>query len=571
MCELMNYLSKLKKSSVEAVDSSDSFSDFQKYMHVKREAEEELEFILKDVQTKKKVLVLLCGSVGDGKSHILGYFKNQTNLLEGFRIINDATESSYPDKTSQECLSKELIEFSDENIENDVSKKVIVAINLGTLSNFLNSEHGQQYKKLAEYVFSAGVIADKECCVTENEYFRSINFADYQLFELAENGVKSEFLFSLFNKIFDQVENNPFYQASKKCSGICKDKCPIFANFQLMSNIKIRSSVVELLINCIISEKMILSTRLILNFIYDILVAPEYESLDNVGASVGNIKLKTYVDNTLPNLLFSSMDRSPILNAVSKLDPVKKRRLGQDEEAIKYNYVDDGRTLIKTIEGKVELNSYLNYIRSFEEKKQLLFEKTKMALFKLNTRQAYLEKMTLNKTAVLKDFLNAVFCYNTGKRRGLSDVSQKLKSAVYGWNGVIKDERVIIPKSTSKYTVSQKIDIKPDLSRLPETKNISSLSKFKNYIVLGFTVGSRHERIAISIDFKLYELIGKISNGYRPTISDKNVFINFDEFVRKVSKNGELEKSVYISDNSSGGKTYHVELSEFGGYTFREI
>ena len=81
MCELMNYLSKLKKSSVEAVDSSDSFSDFQKYMHVKREAEEELEFILKDVQTKKKVLVLLCGSVGDGKSHILGYFKNQTNLL----------------------------------------------------------------------------------------------------------------------------------------------------------------------------------------------------------------------------------------------------------------------------------------------------------------------------------------------------------------------------------------------------------------------------------------------------------------------------------------------------------
>ena len=157
------------------------------------------------------------------------------------------------------------------------------------------------------------------------------------------------------------------------------------------------------------------------------------------------------------------------------------------------------------IEGKVELNSYLNYIRSFEEKKQLLFEKTKMALFKLNTRQAYLEKMTLNKTEVLKDFLSAVFCYNTGKRRGLSDVSQKLKFAVYGWNGVIKDERVIIPKSTSKYTVSQKIDIKPDLSGLPETKDISSLSKFKNYIVLGFTVGSRHERIAIPIDFKLYE------------------------------------------------------------------
>lgn len=571
MCELMNYLSKLKKSSVEAVDSSDSFSFFQKYMHIKREAEEELRFILENAQTKKKILILLCGSVGDGKSHMLGYFKNETTLLEGFSIINDATESAYPDKTSQECLSKELIEFSDDNIGNDTNKKVIVAINLGTLSNFLNSAYGQQYKKLTAYVSNAGIIEDKESCVIDDQYFKSINFADYQLFELEENEVKSSFLSSLFDKIFKHIEDNPFYKASQNCSGICRDKCPIYANFQLLSDIKIRSSVVELLISCIVSEKMILSTRLILNFIYDILVAPEYESSNNFCEMVSNIKLRGYIDNTMPNLLFGSSDRSSILSAISKFDPVKTRILSQDEETIKYNYVDDGRTLIKTIEDKIELEPFLKYIRTFEMKKQLLHEKIKMALFKLNTRQAYLEKMLLNKNGLLKDYLGAVFCYNSGKKRGLSDVSRKLKAAIYGWNGVIKEERVIIPKSISKYTVSQKIDIESDLSKLPASRTTSSLSKFKNHIVLGFIVGKRREHVTISIDFKLYELIGKISNGYRPTISDKNVFINFDEFVRKVSKNGELERSIYISDNSIGGKTYHVELNEFDGYSFREI
>ena len=46
----------------------------------------------------KKTLVLLCGSAGDGKSHLLSYLKNldEEHLIDDYFVFNDATESSPP-------------------------------------------------------------------------------------------------------------------------------------------------------------------------------------------------------------------------------------------------------------------------------------------------------------------------------------------------------------------------------------------------------------------------------------------------------------------------------------------
>ena len=64
-------------------------------------------------------LVLLCGSVGDGKSHLLAYLNEEhKELLEGFYIHNDATESHDPNLTELETLDNVLCSFRDENIDN---------------------------------------------------------------------------------------------------------------------------------------------------------------------------------------------------------------------------------------------------------------------------------------------------------------------------------------------------------------------------------------------------------------------------------------------------------------------
>ena len=63
-------------------------------------------------------MILLCGSVGDGKSHLLAYLKEKKgNLIDHYKIFNDATESFSPDKNAMETLEDVLKGFSDEHIE----------------------------------------------------------------------------------------------------------------------------------------------------------------------------------------------------------------------------------------------------------------------------------------------------------------------------------------------------------------------------------------------------------------------------------------------------------------------
>ena len=95
-CKFANELNRLCKSSSDSIDNTEKFDDFKKYMHVTRTAEEDLKAILRNVNAgNKKTLVLLCGSAGDGKSHLLSYLKNsdEEHLIENYTIFNDATES----------------------------------------------------------------------------------------------------------------------------------------------------------------------------------------------------------------------------------------------------------------------------------------------------------------------------------------------------------------------------------------------------------------------------------------------------------------------------------------------
>lgn len=76
-CEFMQELRKLRKLSMESVENTLSFNTFKKYMHVRRPVEDDLRNMLVHVNNaNKKTLILLCGSAGDGKSHLLSYLSN---------------------------------------------------------------------------------------------------------------------------------------------------------------------------------------------------------------------------------------------------------------------------------------------------------------------------------------------------------------------------------------------------------------------------------------------------------------------------------------------------------------
>ena len=154
-CEFVAELGKLRKLSQESVDNADYFDSFKRYMHVERPVEQELRVLLRAVNNmSNKALVMLCGSAGDGKSHLIAYLKNSDdeNLLSDYETYNDATESSAPTLTAMDTLAEKLSAFNDDNILNPDGTKMIIAINLGTLNNFIESDKGSNFKKLKEYV-----------------------------------------------------------------------------------------------------------------------------------------------------------------------------------------------------------------------------------------------------------------------------------------------------------------------------------------------------------------------------------------------------------------------------------
>ena len=71
---LVNELQKLRESSKHAVAQGNSYSlhRFREYLHIEREVEIKLKERIKIcTQSDQARLLLVCGNVGDGKSHIL--------------------------------------------------------------------------------------------------------------------------------------------------------------------------------------------------------------------------------------------------------------------------------------------------------------------------------------------------------------------------------------------------------------------------------------------------------------------------------------------------------------------
>ena len=186
VCDFIIELNRLRKSSSESIDSTNKFDEFKEYIHVERTAERDLKAILKKVNaTGKKTLFMLCGSAGDGKSHLMSYLKNSEpeKLIENYQVYNDATEVSSQCKKPNETLNELYDRFSDEKCD-ESGQNLILAINLGVLSNFVESEYAKtRFNRLKTYVEKCNILTSM---VNDNDYdasspFQHISFADYNL------------------------------------------------------------------------------------------------------------------------------------------------------------------------------------------------------------------------------------------------------------------------------------------------------------------------------------------------------------------------------------------------------
>ena len=571
---LLNELSKLRDSSGEAVENND-FSEFKDYLHVDRSIQK---YFIEELEKVSKMdsshLVMLCGSSGDGKSHLLAYLKSKRpDLYEQFVIHNDATESYDPHKDSIETLITVLDDLSDDKIESS-NKKFILAINLGILYDFLEFEDEEiKFNTLKSIINQANLFDSTKVSknVLRNDRISFITFTDYHMYELTgdenSNFASSEYFSTLFNKVTQKVDDNPFYAA------YLMDKeenyvSPLIYNYEMLMDEEVQEVIIEYLIKLFIKYRKIVSTRDILNFIYEIIVPPEFvkvEDLDNIN---------DFMEYLLPNLLFASPERSLILELFSNFDPTLYRNEELDKFIVDLNISDD---ILEFLSKNFDLNRMefikefyenLNSLRDYDDK-----EKQKISTILIRLSLFYGKGFVKNnfRDKTYSNYLKYLYAYNTQSNKDYKLLFKEVKEAIFNWRGSNKKGYICVDELDT-FTVSKNLKLKS----IPETFDDSLLeglvlgNRFKTDIRINFAVLPESEKVSLDIDYSLYEYIVKLCNGFKPNKSDEQNLTVLEEFIfNLISKNKDAD--LFIQSFDTGREFVFEYDRDFESFEFKEV
>lgn len=568
-CELVNQLNRLRKSSSDSIDAISRFDDFKKYMHVSRRVEQDLIDILNKVNSgEKKTLVLLCGSAGDGKSHLLSFLKNEEKLLDNYIVYNDATESSSPSKTAIDTLAEALQDFTDENVDLP-GKNFILAINLGVLSNFIESKYGNSFKKLHEYVITSNILTNQLNVkkYDANSLFQHVSFSDYHMYTLTEKGAVSDYLEQILEKVFSMHVNNPFYCVYEKYCRSCpiSERCPVKHNFEFLMEEKIQKFIAYTLVEVVVKDKEILTTREIFNYIYDIVVPQKFNPTKIAQASTNmDLFLKEYIKGITPVLIYEYNDMSALLNHVKQYDPLLNRSEEADETAIFYYVSSDiENEIVKVMTG-------ISYGKVFCQKSsidRINDDKVlKAQLYNIIVRiNAMLHER--NDTNVFSSFLKNLYYYNAGKIKKFGELYNLVEEAIFQWCGGEARDNICYSDLRNGVALYERIEFEPHLKNIPEDKKVEELQRFLPFITIEYE--NKESIISLDIDYSLYELIYKLASGYIQTADDRNNHADFISFIRKMIKTGSADKELTLITEDN--RRAIIEKTKFGVYKFKVV
>ncbi len=563
---LLNELTKLNMSSIEAVED-DKLSEFKEYLHVNRSIQDDfMKALNKAVDSNSSHLIMLCGSVGDGKSHLIANLKKKNPILMNqFDIWNDASESDDPNKdvSNIDTLASVLQQFNDKNI-NISTKKFILAINLGVLNQFLDSSYANE-----EFTILKSIIEDAEIFESDNvsetiygDKVSFITFSDYNMFELNDdeslNFTSSKYISDLFNKVTQNEENNPFYVAylNDKESGYSS---PIINNYEMLMDEGVQKIIIDYLIKVSLKYRKIISTRDLLNFIYEIVVPPEVlktEDLDDIN----------FMEYSLPNLLFGLRSDTPLLKYFNELDPTLYRNELLDQFIIDLHVKDMTQKILDDYldltrfdflkEYKENLKSFKKFDNSEKEKIASTLIRFSIFIGKNNIKSSFKDETYLK-------FLRYLYAYNNGSFNDYNDLFREIKDAIFLWKGSNEKNKICIDTLNS-FKVYKNLRLK-HVDKSKKHFSDKSINRFKTEIKIIFLLQSNKEQIPLNVDFSLYESISKLLKGFKPNQSDKDDLINLDEFINALlSKDSEKDLFVVsLNRNEKFSLEYNSGIVEF--------
>lgn len=556
------YLDRLSIASKEAVvdGNRNSFDEFKEYLHIDRYVQLKLEkIVLSSLDTPNSRLILISGNVGDGKSHMMSRLhKKFPDEMGKIKLRNDATESNRTDKSWIDELNEFLSPFNDKNLTANKEKTTrIVAINLGVLSSFL--DQSVNFDNLNDFVKRMGII---DSLSFNNDYleespFQFINLADYNLFTLKENNSSSHLISELLQRITNQHESNPLYKGFLQyyANHPYQNGCAMRQNYLELSKKEVQKGLSDLIMYSIISFKLIISVRDLLNFIYDIIVPYELQNLsgDKIKGFKNQISLNP--QDFIYNKLFDSIGRSELLSSLANLDPNKFRS----------KYLDNLIFKLSSSENPLEIFDQ----HGLTSTDTWLVNRKNEILIKTFIRSLYLNRIENFDVELYSYQLFSRYLYHYYKNNkvGLRPLYKDVIKAIYCWNGNSKKSEeinVAIGQHQLKYNITQNISLEPSILALNNVTDLDEIHEFGNVIDIGIKAAG-HE-VRFSLDINLYILLKNIINGYSPNKIDRENHTDFQKAVEMITTLSSKGRSINFERLDGGSKKQFqlVYNSEFG-------
>lgn len=546
--KLREALLHLSQHSVNSVQNGIRFTNWDEYMHIDRPIESKLIARMDSIDQEGGGIILLVGSAGDGKSHLISRIKQMSDWGDEC-FYNDATASSSPRKTAIDTLKESLTEFKDANLHS-TNQKLVLAINLGKLNALIDDEEFKQ--EYTEMVTAAAPIFDDDDTTppVETKRVKIIMFTYEQIFEFYPNQdspVESKFLSAILKKITDQNTNNPYYQAYQEdlTNGISK-KDPILLNFKLLNIPEIRNTIVMTVIEAIIRYKLVITPREFLDFIFSIMVPPKYDEY----------KEKTdFFESLTPSLFYCGVE-GLLQKAISKLDPLKQSSTEHDKQlsvlftsySIPTSYLDVDAQSVLPEEMLARTNEfYANNGRDIERTTKFIFRLKHMLSYhtESNIYKSYLE------------LLKGIFNKDVQAMQGVYDMVATAIPRHYG-SYYTKPNMIPLNIQGGKYRLFGNIQLKPcpiDTIYSQETPN---------EFLLRFDLKWKFsdEDVDLRMDYQLYSYIYELNRGKLALSYENEKDLAFSRFIRRLVEKCNCEQDITIV--TSDAKEIKLTESSFG-------
>lgn len=560
MNPLCHLLSQLKSSSRHVIVNGNigELSELQQYLHVVRPPEAKLRQIIESCKdTTDGRLILLCGNVGDGKSHLLSYL-GQEGVLGDFELHNDATESFDPSKTNLETLTETvLLDFADSYLSN-ASRKLILAINLGVVANFLDIARAAGYLKLQGYIGESHILEATASRDVDSSRFSHVDFtADPPVLFTADGG-KAPVFDALLDKIFLAEDHNPFFSAYNASLESTPNSVACI-NYGFLLDPANRQAFSQLLVQAIVKNKAVFSIRELLDFLA--------EALLQYGGDLSD-RLNDCIDRFLPYSIFES-DDSALLTAFHRNDPTRIRNDDADDGMFQLAAVNRAKQRINIVFNH-DVPDWVSQ-RIPKEVDELPSMRT---LCKLQRRLVFFQSGGVRQSDDVEYvrfletlFSVAEFLRDRREHSGLQKFVEMLTRACECWHGDSHTANHIViepPTQKSSYRLLREFELDVDAS----APNCVTLlpNEFSILLRLNKIVTQR-----LHVDLELFRMLYKVSHGYLPNRYDQQSCVALSTFVATLINAGVASSKILVDRINAGGVIDYEATQSGFGVTFSRV